>query len=376
VAEGSAEEAYGAREAEDRSSEALFTPALLYLLLTSTLFAFASSCYLLLPKFLATELAADAAQIGIVGALQSVANLVAMPLVGGLVDRYGRRRFMFLAGLLMAGSSFLFVTVDAVGTSLYVLRALQGAAIGMFFIPFGALIADSAPPARMGQALGVAGATMLAMNALAPWMVETLAPRFGWSAVFVMAGAAALFCAALAFFIKEPASTPRGGRDAASFSQLFRTPGISRLAFIMILLGATFGVLFTFHQPWALSRGISELRTFFLGYAASALFVRLALGHLPDRLGRFPVALVALAIYGVAPLLMLGLAPGGLAPIGAVFGAAHGLAFPTLNAIILQGCAANERGKLLAIFNGSFLLGFGAGCLVLWPERRATRWSS
>ena len=48
-----------------------------------------------------------------------------------------------------------------------------------------------------------------------------------------------------------------------------------------------------------------------------------------------------------------------------VFGLAHGLIFPSLNAIAVTGVQAHERGRMMAIFIGSFNLGVWGGTTAL-----------
>jgi len=65
----------------------LFTRSFVALLLAQASFGFAFSSYFLLPKFLATELGAGPAQIGLVGALWGGTYMLLGPLLGVVVDR-------------------------------------------------------------------------------------------------------------------------------------------------------------------------------------------------------------------------------------------------------------------------------------------------
>jgi MFS family permease len=119
--------------------------------------------------------------------------------------------------------------------------------------------------------------------------------------------------------------------------------------------------MFTFHQPFALSLGIERVSDFFVAYSIAAGIVRGPFGSLADRAGRMRVTRFALAIYAVAGFAMIALSRVGLIWAGAALGVAHGLFYPALNAVALEGAASDVRGKVTALFNGSFNVGFSLG---------------
>ena len=124
------------------------------------------------------------------------------------------------------------------------------------------------------------------------------------------------------------------------------------------LTGASFGAMFTFHQPFALELGIPQVRGFFLAYAGVALTVRLLVVGFGQQTSRYHLALGSLSVYVASVLWMADLAPGLLAWIGAVYGLAHGLFYPALSALIIADAGEHDRGKRMGIFNGAFNGGF------------------
>src|SRR3990167_4800082 len=75
------------------SGAALFSAQFVLLLAVTTLFGLSFSTYFLLPKFLAVELAADPVTIGSVTTIFWLAFALTVPLVGGQIDRRGRKAF-------------------------------------------------------------------------------------------------------------------------------------------------------------------------------------------------------------------------------------------------------------------------------------------
>lgn len=329
-------------------------------------FAFAFSTFFLLPKFLARELAAPPSAIGVVSAMFGASGLLAIPLVGSAIDRLPRVTFLRVGTLLLGVTALGYLLVRDAGLLAAALRLVQGVAWAMVFTAGLAWTSETVPPSRLGEALGVVGGSNLLMQAIAPAVVEPLADRHGFSTAFVMAASAAAISTAFAFKLAEPVAS----RPSASVSLLDSLRQRTTWLFVPIQLsaGVAYGVMFTFALPFALTIGIHEVRNFFVAYTAAALVVRFGLGSVTDRMGRRAVSIAALVLYGASVAAMQRLSALGLPLLGASFGIAHGFFFPAINALILERARAGERGKILAIANGSFSLGgaavFGFGVLI------------
>jgi MFS family permease len=127
--------------------------------------------------------------------------------------------------------------------------------------------------------------------------------------------------------------------------------------------GATFVAMFTFHQPYALSLGARNVAPFFVGFTVAAMAMRLLFGSLGDRLGRRRVATTALLVYAVAAQAVGHLHVDWLWAYGSLFGVAHGVFYPTLNAYAIEHAPATARGRVMAFYNGAFNLGSAVGAL-------------
>ena len=342
----------------------LLTRPFLAVLLAQTSFSFAFSSYFLLPKFVTTELGAGPSAVGLVMASFGATSIFAIPLVGAAIDRLGRRPFMTAGALVMLAASLGFLAVDRAGPLLYALRMVQGIAFAMTFISASTLATDLAPEDRLGQALGIFGVSMLAMHAIAPAIAEPVAERWGWDAVFAMAAAGAAVCAGLTLLVQEPKPAPKPD-GAASLVQVALRPRSLRIFLVVALTGAAFGAMMTYPQPFALEQGRSQVRGFFMAYAGAAIAIRLLLGGVADRWGRHRVSLGSLAAYAAVVLAMSQLVPWALEPLGLLFGAAHGLFYPALNALAVEAAAPDERGKVMALFNGGFNVGNSGATLAL-----------
>ena len=343
----------------------LFTTSFVRLLVLQTTFGLAYSAFILLPKFLKTELAASPWEIGAVAASFGAATTIVTPFAGVWVDRFGRRSFVTWGALTMVLGSLGFVAVDSMGPLVYALRFIQGAAFSLAFVAGGALVTDMAPPERLGQAIGLYGLTMLSTNAVAPALAEAIADRVGWTPAFIAAGVAAVVAFLLSFTLREHREPPGSHKEVPSLWSVIRTRRALWYMSISGLGGAAFGAMFTFSQPFALDLGMTHVRSFFGAYAVMGIFVRIALGGFVDRAGRAKISVWTLMLYAVSVFWMAGLTPGTLLWIGATLGVAHGLFYPAFCSLAMETASELERGKVYAIFIGAFNAGWGVSGIAL-----------
>jgi MFS family permease len=347
--------------ANDVAVPPLWTPAFIALLIAQAFFGFADALFVLLPKLLVVGYGADARDIGLVMGAFGVASLLAMPAIAPAVRRLGRVRAMIAANLLLATSAAAFLFIGGAGPFAATLRGLHGIAWSLLFAAGTSLVADLAPPARLGQAIGMYGAANLVMHAIAPALAEPLAARFGARVVFALAAVSALIaawrCSRLALpATAVPAAVVPTNRDGI---------GARRAALTVLMVGGLAAAgMSTFIAPFALSHGIQVVRGFFIAYMGTALAVRIGAARFTDRVGYQRAALGSAMAYGMVVMATGWLGPAHMVLLGALFGLAHGVVFPALMALIIGGVARGDRPRLLAFANGAINLGVtGVGLL-------------
>jgi predicted MFS family arabinose efflux permease len=339
------------QEPESPKEARLLSREFLVLLGSVSFFGFSWSFYLILPKFFAAELGMDAAAIGRAVAIEGITAVVVTPLVGWLVDQYGRRPWLIVGNVMLMLTGVLYLFVDHDGPLLYLAQMCWGVGMVMGFNSAGTMTADIAPSHRMAEALGLFGAANLGMNAISPTIAELLAESVGWKYVFAASASAGLVAALLSTRIREPRRHQPQVHDA-------RIPVLSapllRVYGTTILMTAAFTALFTLHQPFALELGVTEVRRFFIGFAIVALTVRLGGGRLIDRFGVLRSSVVALVLYAAVPPMLGILGPDHLFAIGAMMGLGHGIAYPALTALAIARADATSRGMVVSIIHGAF----------------------
>ncbi len=344
----------------------LYTAQFVALLSMLIAFGFSLSVFLLLPKFMKTELHSAAFDIGLVSSMFGVASVFALPFAGTWITRYGYRWSILVGNIVMATGALGFVLVHAVGALPLLLRCLHGLAWTMVFNAGMTLATLVAPGDRTAQAIGVFGSANLVTNAVAPAMAEPLIERFGYRPVFAAAAGIAGVACLLGRRLLEPGGAaaeraPVGTRSLAlsrpeTLFDLLRSVAYQKLLVVGLVSGLAFGGMFTFHQPFALALGMRNVRGFFIAYAIGAIAVRLASGRLVDRVGHRRIAVAALIVEGVVIMGTSRLQPGHLALWGGLFGITHGMFFPAAMALAVTLRPAS-RAQSLMLMSGAFAAG-------------------
>jgi MFS family permease len=346
-------------------SDVLWTRNYVQVLAVQALFGLSFSAFLMLPKFLHLELHASATKIGWVTAGALIVGALAAPFAGPISARVSPRMLLLGGVLGSALAAILYLFVSHMGPLIYALRLVQGLTYFVVFNTTATFVADRVPAARLSQAIGYLGLSMLATNALAPAVTEPLAEKIGWGPAFALAGFAALLAVPLVLTLKEPA--PRLAPRAVSTDLDVAAPRLLAAYFVSGLIGLGFGTLCTFSQPHALALGAKRVGDFFFGYVGAAVVMRLSLVKLTDRVGPGRVALGALVLYGVVALCATQLTPSRLLPLGIGLGVAHGLIYPSLTAFTLGDVSSDKRSAVMGWFTGAYHVGYSFAVLGFGP---------
>ncbi|MFD5829151.1 nitrate/nitrite transporter [Lentzea sp. NPDC060358] len=138
------------------------------------------------------------AQLGVFTVLQiGVYALMQIP-TGLLVDRYGPRRVLTAAALLMGTGQVLFAVADSYGLGL-VARAVLGMGDAMTFISVIRLVASHFPPRQYSLVVAVTAAIGGVGNLVATVPLTLLLGSVGWTWAFLVAGGVTALYSAVAF---------------------------------------------------------------------------------------------------------------------------------------------------------------------------------
>ncbi len=351
-----------AADAPQLSFASLFKKgAYLRLLGIQLLFGISYSSFLLLPKFIRLEFSASASQIGWVAGAGILSAAVLAPFMGYAARRFGKRNLAFCGILLECTAALLFALVNEVGPAMYCLRIMQGLAFTLVFHATLSSTAAIAPQYLMSRAIGYLGLAMLLTNAIAPLLVEPIAEVYGFRITFICAG---ILCAVALLFVSRLPT-----RQTEQARQPQKTAAQPQLEYAVYLgscaMGAGLGVMFTFTQPFALGQGARTVGSFFVGYVAAAILVRIFASGLSDRIGPHRISAASFALYAGVVFWTTQLTPGLLLYLGIGLGVSHGFLYPALTAAGLGAISPHRRENFMAFFATSFNSGFACAVLSL-----------
>ncbi|HZU63512.1 MAG TPA: MFS transporter [Novosphingobium sp.] len=231
--------------------------------------------------------------------LISVLGLVAYPVSGRLIDRFGPRP-VALAGNLLFGLSVAGLgLVSAKLWVLYGLFALMGVLATLPGTVLFARVVSTWFFAHRGLVLGLSGGVAFGIGGMiVPPFAEAVMQAWGWRAAYVGLGVLTIAVGQPVFWLwlKE---APRGGPAAApaALTGLSRAEAMRTPAFWILLVGVAVGAgstssVITHMIPLAAERGFgfaTALSALSALYAANAIW-QTALGALLDRLGMARIA--------------------------------------------------------------------------------------
>jgi predicted MFS family arabinose efflux permease len=172
---------------------------------------------------------------------------------------------------------------------------------------------------------------------------------------------------ALLFLLSLPETyVHEGSQESQPFFGMLRRTKIIIIAALTLILGIGVASTSSFVSPFAQSRGIPFVSSYFLAYSGAAVVMRLLGGRFVDIVGESRVVPHALALCGMGLIMLIFVrSVPFLVLAGLVSGAAHGILFPSLSAMALRNEVSGQRAKIIAIFTGSLDAGIFVGSVAL-----------
>ncbi len=277
------------------------------------------------PLWMTSRFNADSANIGLVIGISGISPIVARPFMGYLLDRWGRKRILYISVLLFGAINFLYVFAKSPYTVLLI-RFIQ-------LIPFAAsttavvtIATDIIPQNRRGEGLSYFTTSTTLPLAIGPSIGYALY-KINWTLPFILAGSIGLVCFIASFFLTVPEYEPSS--EKYSFKSLFE----KKVVIIALIAGLSFSALpgiFSFISLYGeqLAVNLDLIGYVYTSYAASLLLTRLIGAKVIDK--KDP------KISGVIALLLL------------------------IAGLIL----ISVSNQLVGLFIGAFLAGAGAGIIL------------
>lgn len=350
------------------AAPALFTRNFVLLCLGNLLFL--GSLFLLVPvlPLYVTSVGGTEAEVGLVIGAFTVSALVMRLVVGRWLDQGGQRRRLLWAGIGVFFVAALFYPVARAATPLIGLRFFHGTGMAAFGTTSTALIADSVPATRLGEAMGYFGLASTLAIAISPALGFAVYEAGGFLTAFVVSGVLVALTALVGLGVTEPPARPP--KQVAWIALFNRRAWLPFVLAICVSLGS--GVIIPFLPLLVADRGIGNAGLYFTVYSGVVLIVRVFAGRISDRAGRGAVIVPGLAVMSVS-LVLLAIAetPFLFWASAVLFGLGFGGASPALMALAVEIVPPSERGSAVATYSAGFELGIGLGSIALGPVLQA-----
>ena len=287
-------------------------------------------------RYIAGSLAASVDESTWVVTTYLIANAVVLPASGWLSNVVGRKRFYMICVALFTASSLLCGL--APNLSLLILfRVLQGLGGGGMPTSEQAILADSFPPQRRGQAFALYGIAVIFAPTVGPTLGGWITDNFSWHWIFFINVPIGLVSLLLVhWFVDEPEALEReraqrlaGGLrvDWVGFALIATTLGCLEVvldrgqiddwfkSYTIVLFAAVSAISFLLFVPWELMQDepIMELRLLFRRQFGMAFFVMLMIGAILFSANQIMPQLLQTAFPYTAMLSGLAMMPGGIA---------------------------------------------------------------
>jgi DHA1 family tetracycline resistance protein-like MFS transporter len=309
----------------------------------------------LIEDFLGGDTARAALILGVFSTVWALMQFVAMPVMGGLSDRFGRRP-VILASNLGLGLDYVVMALAPNLRWLFLGRVISGITAASISTAM-AYIADVSPPEKRAQSFGLIGMAFGIGFVLGPaigGLLGSVDPRLP----FWVAGACSLANAAYGYFILPESLPPERRRafdwrranplGSLKFLRAHREiTGLAGAAFLSNLAHAVLPAVFVLYAGYRYGWGEKEVGLSLAVVGASSAVVQGALvGPLVRRLGERRVMLMGLAA-GAAGFLVYAFAPSGaLFLAGIPLVGLWGLAGPAVQGLLTRHVGPSVQGEL------------------------------
>lgn len=315
-----------------------------------------------LPLFIHEKLGYGSLVVGLVIGVQFLATVLTRGYAGRLTDRQGGKR-----------SALQGAVCSAVGGLFYLLASLPGisAQMGLAIIVLGRLAAGlgesqfvtgcvswsiaSVGPQRAGMSMSWTGIAMFAAVAAGAPIGMALYQGIGLQAALIACIAAPVVSALIAWGATSYLSP---GGERLPFHRVIGQ--IWKEGVGLMLQGVGLSGLMTFASLYFADHSWSHAGLVMTAFGIGFIFVRVVLGHLPDKVGGYRVALWSLAIEALGQF-MLWFAPNVvMALAGAlVTGLGCALVFPALGVEALKRVLPANRGSAMGGFVAFLDIAYG-----------------
>ena len=284
---------------------------------------------------------------GLAVGISFASTIVTRGLAGRMADHKGSKLCMIrglclyaAAGLMCAAATWQILPASVAYGVLIIGRLLLGVGESLTVVGLLGWCFGIVGPQRSGQVFTLVGMGLYGAFAAGSPIGVALFNAVGF--VGVMGASALVPLLGLAMVLPVGAVAPHAGERPTFWSIIGRIwePGLA-----LGLAGVGSAAIGAFIPLLFLSRGWPHVGLGLTCFGGAFVFVRVLFGHLPDRIGSVPVALVSIAVEAAGQYLLWTANHPGMAFLGAIMtGLGCSLMFPTMGIEVVRRVPPHMRG--------------------------------
>jgi MFS family permease len=315
-----------------------------------------------LPLFIHEKLGFSNLIVGLVIGVQFLATVLTRGYAGRVTDSQGGKRSALQGAVVCALAGLLYFIAAVPGLSpvislaiVVVGRLVAGFGESQFVTGCVSWSIASVGPQRAGMSMSRTGIAMFAALAIGAPVGMALYQSFGLEAAMVACIVAPLIAAVIA--LRATSYTSPAGKRLP----FYRVVGqIWREGLGLMLQGVGLSGLTAFASLYFAAHAWSHAGLVMTAFGIGFIFVRVALGNLPDKIGGYRVALWSLIIEAIGQAMLWGAPHEFVALAGAlVTGLGCALVFPALGVEALKRVLPANRGSAMGAFVAFLDIAYG-----------------
>ena len=347
----------------------------------------------IIPTYVEDEMRGGELGVGLAIAVFAGSAIAVRPLIGRLIDRYGRRASMIGGSLLAATVGSLYGFVDSL-PALLLLRGLTGVGEAALFVGAATLVSDLAPAHRQAEASSYFSVAVYGGLGIGPLLGDLVMSHNGFREAFILAAGCAALASGLSVavprWVRSAAIDDRrdaavagsgdsGSDDSGSIdldgtgNSVYVHPAALAPGLVLATGMAAYSTFTAFLPDHSRSLGMSGSGALFATYSVVCLALRVVGARWPERVGPRTAVTFAFTMLGVG-LALLALVPQQWALWGAAATIGCGMAFmyPSLMALTVNRAPDRQRARAISSFTMFFEIGTAVGGLMLGALADAT----
>jgi MFS family permease len=292
----------------------------------------------------------------------TLAAIIARPVTGWCIDKYGRRLVLIIGLLLFLLPSLVFIRMIPV-LWLILFRFIQGLGWGVGHTAVTNVALDIVPPQRMGEGLGYFTLFTSIAMALSPPIALWLIGQYSFQLLFIVSSLVIICTLIVTLFIRYPKiEKPSAGDKPVILEKSALLPSLA-----IFLVMFPYSAVVSFLALYTLDLGLQTAGYFFTAMAFTTMVARPLSGYIVDKMGRkgFDICFGIGTVPPIIALVILVFLSSTLHLViaGLLYGVCNGFLLSTLLILAVRRAPPERKGAANATYWTAVDVGVAAGSM-------------